>query len=99
MELDDFPYGPAETTHGQQSVDVSAADWIPALQYACDKLACDFFDFLTAVDELDEGIRIVAHVYSTTLKHHLLLRTLLAAPFELPTATGVYKGANWHERE
>jgi NADH-quinone oxidoreductase subunit C len=99
MDLDDFPYGPAETTHGQSSVDVSATEWIAALTSARDTLACDFFDFLTAVDEVDDGIRIVAHVYSTSLKHHLLLRTLLAPPFTLPTAVGVYKGANWHERE
>jgi NADH-quinone oxidoreductase subunit C len=42
----------------------------------------------------------VAHVYSLTEGHHLLVRTRvpLADP-RLATAIGVYRGANWHERE
>src|SRR5690242_5285209 len=99
MNPDDFPYGQAETTHGQLSVDVSATEWIPALTHARDELGCDFFDFLSAVDELDDGIRIVAHVYSTASREHLLIRTLLPPGSSLPTATTVYRGANWHERE
>ena len=69
---------------------------------ATDKRAA-FFDWLSAVDELDgdpAGIRVVAHVYSPAHRHHLLLRTLLPGDdARLPTATTVYKGANWHERE
>ena len=94
-----IPFGQAETSHGQLTVDVSPAEWIPALAYARDELGCDFFDFLSAVDELDDGIRIVSHVYSTASRQHLLIRTLLSSGESLPTATTVYKGANWHERE
>ncbi|ALG11218.1 NADH-quinone oxidoreductase subunit C [Kibdelosporangium phytohabitans] len=83
-----------------ESQDVEPPEWITALTGARDARHCDFFDFLTAVDELDDGIRVVAHVYSTTTRQHVLLRTLLPPDaLVLPTATTVYKGANWHERE
>jgi NADH-quinone oxidoreductase subunit C len=100
MTPDDIPFGQAEVSHGLLTVDVPSSDWIMALTYARDELGCDFFDFLSAVDELEDGFRIIAHVYSTQRRHHLLIRTLLPAEASsLPTATTVYKGANWHERE
>jgi NADH-quinone oxidoreductase subunit C len=80
-------------------LDVPAGEWIAALTRARDEWGCDFFDFLTAVDEQDDGIRIVVHVFSIAAKRHVLVRTLLEEPFVLPTASGVYAGANWHERE
>jgi NADH-quinone oxidoreductase subunit C len=93
----------ASVDHGVLTVDVDPADWVAAAEFARDALSCDFFDWLTAVDELDRdpaGLRVVLHVYSTTGRHHLLLRTLLAAPQpHLPSLTPVYRGANWHERE
>jgi NADH-quinone oxidoreductase subunit C len=40
-------------------------------------------------------------VYSLAGRHHLLLRSVVGAADlpELPTATGIYRGAAWHERE
>ena len=75
-------------------------DWLTILAFARDGLDCDFFDWLTAVDEQDEGFAVVVHVYSLAGRHHVLARTLLprSAP-RLPSATGVYRGAAWHERE
>ena len=58
-----------------------------------------FFDWLAGVDELDAGIAVLAHVYSLAAGHHLLLRTRLAGGTALATATGIYRGAAWHERE
>src|SRR6266496_4124183 len=62
------------------TVDVSPARWRDALHAARDdaELGCDFFDWLSAVDELDEGFRIVAHVWSTTRRRGVLVRTLIA---------------------
>lgn len=92
-----------EVAHGQLCVDVAPLDWIEALTMARDELGCTFFDWLSGVDDLDRdppGISIVAHVYSPAERHHLLLRTRVPADhLSLPTATTVYKGANWHERE
>jgi NADH-quinone oxidoreductase subunit C len=92
-----------EVTHGQLCVDVGPLDWIEALTFARDELGCGYFDWLSGVDDLDRDpptVAIVAHVYSPAERHHLLLRTRMpAGNLNLPTATTVYKGANWHERE
>lgn len=85
---------------GLLTVDVPADAWVAALEYARDELSCGYFDWLTAVDEVEEGFRVVAHVYSLEQRHHLLVRTRVdRAEPRLPTATGVYRGADWHERE
>ena len=64
--------------------------------------AMDFFDMMAGVDLGDEGFAVVTRLYSTTRRHEVLLRAVADggrdAP-QLPTLTGVYRGANWHERE
>jgi NADH-quinone oxidoreductase subunit C len=82
------------------TADVPAERWVAAVQLARDELSCDFFDWLSAVDELDEGFSVVTHLWSTTEKHGVLLRTRVSreAP-ALESVTGLYPGAAWHERE
>ncbi|WP_329250324.1 NADH-quinone oxidoreductase subunit C [Actinoallomurus sp. NBC_01490] len=90
----------SEETFGLLTVDVPPGLWAESLTFARDDLGCAYFDWLTAVDELEDGFAIVAHVYSLEEGHHLLVRTRV--PREDPrlaTATEVYRGANWHERE
>jgi NADH-quinone oxidoreductase subunit C len=82
------------------TVDVAREDWLAALTFARDVLGCDFFDWLSAVDELQRGFAVVVHLYSIEGKHHLLLRTLLPRDEPgLASATGVFRGAGWAERE
>jgi len=88
-----------EVSQSVATVTVPAAGWLAALEFARDELGCDFFDWLTAVDEQDAGLAVVAHVYSLAGRHHLLLRTVLAGEPRLASAAGVYRGAAWHERE
>ncbi|NMH97469.1 NADH-quinone oxidoreductase subunit C [Pseudonocardia sp. K10HN5] len=89
--------------HGLLTVSVERAAWLPALEWARDELGCTFFDFLCGVDERDAapaGISVVAHLHCPRGRHHLLLRTVAPAEdLRLPTATGLFRGANWHERE
>ncbi|MFD8885969.1 NADH-quinone oxidoreductase subunit C [Streptomyces erythrochromogenes] len=92
----------AELSYDVLTVDVPVGSWISALEIARDKLGCTYFDWLSAVDEPDTGLRVCAHVAS--LENHrvrrLLLRTTVphGAP-SLPSAVAVYAGAEWHERE
>jgi NADH-quinone oxidoreductase subunit C len=84
------------------TVDVPATQWVAAIRAARDdtELACDFFDWLSAVDEQERGFAVVAHLWSTRHRHGLLIRTRL--PREHPTLASVvdvYPGAAWHERE
>ncbi len=82
------------------TVDVEPDGWLDALTTTRDELGCDFFDWLTAVDELDEGFTVVAHLWSVTGRFGLLVRTRV--PRDRPvlaSAVGLFAGAAWAERE
>jgi NADH-quinone oxidoreductase subunit C len=82
------------------TVDVPASLWADALRIARDELDLDFFDWLSAVDDLDDGFQVVAHLWSTRDKHGLLLRTSVPRDgASVPSVVSVYPGAAWHERE
>ena len=60
----------------------------------------DYLRNLTAVDNEDEGIDVVYHLYSTTAKHNLTVKATLANDhLIIDTATVVWRAANWLERE
>jgi NADH-quinone oxidoreductase subunit C len=82
------------------TVDVPAPRWREAILAARDGAGCDFFDWLSAVDELADGFSVVAHLWSTGRRHGVLMRTRV--PRDRPTLASivdVYPGAGWHERE
>src|SRR3954454_8420096 len=89
-------------SHARATVDVPAARWWATVNAAREPavLGCDFFDWLSAVDEVDEGFTVVAHLWSTRRRHGVLLRTRI--PRQAATVESVidlYPGAAWHERE
>ncbi len=87
--------GPATVT-----LTVPAPQWLTALAFARDRLAAGFFDWLTAVDDGPGGLRVVVHLYSLGGRHHVFLHTRPNGPSpHLPSATALYRGADWHERE
>jgi NADH-quinone oxidoreductase subunit C len=64
------------------------------------------FDFLADLCGADRGVEeeprfeVNYHLFSTTLHHRLRLKVLLnEANVSVPTVTGVWRTANWHERE
>jgi NADH-quinone oxidoreductase subunit C len=66
------------------------------------ELACDFWEFSCPVDAAEEGFHLVVGLYSTAHRHRVLLRILVPGGRDAPVAptlTGVYRGANWSERE
>jgi NADH-quinone oxidoreductase subunit C len=101
-------FGPdarAESAYGQVTVDVPQTGWVAALTTARDQLGFTYFDWLSAVDQRavgqeDSGFDVVTHLWSVERREHLLLRTRIpAVDPRLDTATGVFAGASWHERE
>jgi NADH-quinone oxidoreductase subunit C len=103
----------AEVTEqfGRVLATVPAGGWVAALTAARDELGADFLDWLTGVDELEAGYLVAAFVVSTAERgpgklgkaQGLILRTRIAKDAQqratLASATGVYRGAAWHERE
>ncbi|CAN5912166.1 hypothetical protein BH23ACT10_BH23ACT10_08840 [soil metagenome] len=90
--------------YGQLTVTVAAAAVPTAVQLCRDdpRLGFDFFDFLTAVDEREDGFAVIIHLYSTRHRHHVQIRALAEGGRDephLPTISHLYGGANWHERE
>uniref|UniRef100_UPI00102F5B9F NADH-quinone oxidoreductase subunit C n=1 Tax=Streptomyces otsuchiensis TaxID=2681388 RepID=UPI00102F5B9F len=111
-------FGEGATAHeayGLLTVDVPAERWTRAATTARTTLGCDFFDWLSAVDEPGTGFQVCAHLVALpggtpdsrasgeqprTSPQALLLRTTVPHDApELATLTGVFAGAAWHERE
>lgn len=82
-------------------VHVAAAALPEVCLFCRDDAAMDFqaLSCLSGVDFTDR-IEVVCHLLSYRLKHELVLKTRLdrASP-HAPTLEGVWKTANWHERE
>lgn len=74
--------------------------WAPLARFAKDSLGAWFFSFLSAVDWKDEGLEVIAKVDNVDNRLSLLLKTRLGPGVSAcASLTGVYKGADWMERE
>ncbi len=95
-------YGPrvqVSESSGEITADVQAGDWIDLLEFVRSE-GYVFFDWLTGVDDPPDGFQVVAHVFDPVSRERLLLRTRVSrADPRLPSAVGVFRGADWHERE
>jgi NADH-quinone oxidoreductase subunit C len=87
---------------GPVAVDVPAPRWPEALELARDGLDCTYFDWLSAVDELNDGFRVVCHLADHRPRgvEHLVVRALVPRDNPvLASVTHLFAGARWHERE
>ena len=84
---------------GPVTVDVPRERWVEALE-AAHAAGAVLFDLLTAYDLGADGLAVVVHVATSDARDHVLVRTTVPGDDAvLATATGVYRGAAWHERE
>ena len=90
---------------GEVTVTVPAAH-IANVCAALKTAAATRFDFLSDICGADRGVEeeprfeVNYHLFSTTLHHRLRLKVLLnEGAAHVPTVTGVWRTANWHERE
>jgi len=87
---------------GEITVRVGDAERMPEVCAYARKLGCDFLLDITSVDNYGEDPRwtIVYELYGLEHRCHLRLKTDVSeAKSELPSVTGVWRTANWHERE
>ena len=90
--------------YGTFTVTVTPDAWVEAARICkdADLLAYDLFDSLFGIDRREDGFDVVAILYSTSRGRRILLRVRADGGRDtpvVPTLTGLYPGANWHERE
>jgi NADH-quinone oxidoreductase subunit C/D len=96
-----------EEFRGDLALTVAPEAWVEAARLLRDHPELDYKMFLDLCgvdyldkDERDDRFEVALHAYSVSGKHHVRLKTPLPERDpRLATLTGVYKGANWFERE
>jgi NADH-quinone oxidoreductase subunit C len=93
--------GVAPTVSGPLvTVEVSPDRWQALARAARDSVGCLYFSWLSAIDWKDQGLEVVCRVEDRESGVALMLRTKLGpGNVHCPSVTGVWKGANWMERE
>jgi NADH-quinone oxidoreductase subunit C len=88
------------SSFGDVTVTVASNEWVPLLTELRDRLGLTFFDWLSAVDEGDDRFTLFSHLYDPNSHRHVLARTEVSgARPTVASATPVFRGAAWHERE
>jgi NADH-quinone oxidoreductase subunit C len=87
---------------GDRYAEVPSRRWHESARVCRDELGLRYFDWLSAVDELEGRLRVVLHVVAPATLDRLLLTSTVTegeGGARLPSITSVYAGASWHERE
>jgi NADH:ubiquinone oxidoreductase subunit C len=90
--------------YGVLTVHVDPARWVEVAERCRDEelLAYDLFDSVFGIDARDEGFDVVAILYATSTGTRVALRARVPGGREAPviaSLTGLFRGADWHERE
>lgn len=88
--------------HGQAAIGLAPARYRETIAWLRDDedLAFDFFDFLTAVDLLEEGFDVVVQLWSTSRLQQARVKVRVGREDpRLPSIHDLFPGADWYERE
>ena len=97
-----LPDAVVTSSYSVVTADVARERWVDSVVAARDDAELDgrFFDVLLAVDEHPAGFDIVVRLWSVRARHGFHLRTRCPRDdARLPSLTGAFGGAGWHERE
>lgn len=90
----------ATVAGGEVGVTVPRERWVEVARFVKDTLGCRYFNWLTAVDYKDQGLEVLVRLDDVEAVVAVTLRTRLAADdLRCPTLTGLFRGADWMERE
>jgi NADH-quinone oxidoreductase subunit C len=94
-------FGAATVVSGTNlTVVVSASQWRDLAGLARHQLGCGYFAFLTAVDYKDEGLEVLARLDNLADRFAVTMKTRLGPGVSsCPSLVGIYRGADWMERE
>ena len=99
-----FPAATSRPSLDCPAWNVPAADALALLQFLRDESGYDMLVDLTAIDwtaEKSPRFTVVWHLYSSTGHRYVRVAADCASAADpvMPTATPLWPGANWHERE
>ena len=99
-----FPSATPRSSLDCPAFNVPAGEAIAVLEFLRDTQSYDFLMDLTAVDwsaEKSPRFTVVWHLYSSTKHTYVRLAADCVSDAEpaMPTSTGLWAGADWHERE
>jgi NADH-quinone oxidoreductase subunit C len=99
-----FPSATPRPSLDCPAFNVPAAEALAVLRYLRDTQAYDFLMDVTAVDwsaEKSPRFTVVWHLYSSTKHNYVRVAADCASDAEpaMPSAIGLWAGADWHERE
>ena len=81
-------------------VEAPADRWLELGGFARETLGCVYFAFMTAVDWKEQGLEVVARVENLDANFAVFMKTKLGAgEVRCPSLTGLWRGADWMERE
>ena len=81
------------------TIEVPIERWAEFFRFAKETLGCTYFSFLTAVDWKEAGFEVVCRVENLAAGVGLLGKTRIGREASCPSLTGLYRGADWMERE
>jgi len=94
-----FGVAPAAAGH-ELSLTLPFERWQEFARFAKDTLECRYFNWLTAVDWKEQGLEVVARLDNLDAGVAVSMRARLpAGAMRCPSLTGVFRGADWMERE
>src|SRR5262245_43075279 len=90
----------ATVAGAELGVTVPPERWVEAARFVKDTLGCRYFNWLTAVDYKDQGMDVLVRLDDVEAMVAVTLRVRLSASqLRCPSLTGLFRGANWMERE
>ena len=82
------------------TVEVPPDRWQPLARVARETVGCLYFSWLSAIDWKEQGLEVVCRVENVESRLALMLRTKLGSGnVHCPSLIGIWKGADWMERE
>ena len=100
--LDAKARGKVSEIEGKTVISVSPENWseISSLLKNESKLNFDYLMCISAYDKGDNKVYAAAYnFYSTINNHYLEVRVEAEDGMSIPSVVGLWKGADWHERE
>jgi NADH-quinone oxidoreductase subunit C len=90
----------ATVAGAEVGVTVPRERWVEAARFVKDTLGCRYFNWLSAVDYKDQGMDVLVRLDDVEAMVAVTLRVRLpAGELRCPSLTGLFRGANWMERE